>query len=128
MKEELTNVLQYSKYSYEGHGTGNLRNGYYTRNYDTKYGMIENLKIPRDRNNEFEQKLIPPYARRDDWIETMIIRMYASGVSTRVRGFACSPDTLQDMFKNQVFMVVVTSLGYEQSSITYTISIQNRCV
>ena len=83
MKEELTNVLQYNKYSYEGHGTGNSRNGYYTRNYDTKYGMIENLKIPRDRNNEFEQQLIPPYARRDDWLETIIIKMYASGVSTR---------------------------------------------
>lgn len=83
MQEELTNVLQYQKYSYEGHGTGNSRNGYYTRRYDTKYGRIEDLKIPRDRNHEFEQQLIPPYARRDDWLETMIIRMYASGVSTR---------------------------------------------
>lgn len=45
--------------------------------------MIEILKIPRDRNNEFEQKLIPPYTRMDDWLETMIIRMYASEVSTR---------------------------------------------
>lgn len=83
MKEELTNVLQYQKYSYEGHGTGNSHNGYYTRSYDTKYGRIEDLKIPRDRNHEFEQQLIPPYARRDDWLETMIIRMYASGISTR---------------------------------------------
>ena len=83
MKEELTNVLNYEKYSPEGHGTGNSRNGYYSRNYETKYGTIEGIKIPRDRNNEFEQQLIPPYARRDDWLETMIIRMYASGVSTR---------------------------------------------
>ena len=83
MKEELTNVLQYEKYSYDGHGTGNSRNGYYSRSYDTKYGTIDGLKIPRDRNNEFEQQLIPPYARRDDWLETMIIKMYASGVSTR---------------------------------------------
>lgn len=83
MKEELTNVLNYEKYSPEGHGTGNSRNGYYSRNYDTKYGTIEGIQIPRDRNNEFEQQLIPAYARRDDWLETMIIRMYASGVSTR---------------------------------------------
>lgn len=82
MREELTNVLQYSKYSPEGHGTGNSRNGYYSRNYDTKYGSIKGLKIPRDRNNEFEQQLLSPYAKRDDWLETMIIRMYASGVST----------------------------------------------
>ena len=83
MKEELTNVLNYEKYSSEGRGTGNSRNGYYSRNYETKYGIIEDIKIPRDRNNEFEQQLIPAYARRDDWLETMIIRMYASGVSTR---------------------------------------------
>ena len=83
MKEELTNVLQYAKYSYDRHGTGNSRNGYYSRSYETKYGTIEDLKIPRDRNNEFEQQLIPPCARRDDWVETMIIKMYASGVSTR---------------------------------------------
>lgn len=83
MKEELTNVLNYEKYSPDGHGSGNSRNGYYSRNYDTKYGTIQGIQIPRDRNNEFEQQLIPAYARRDDWLETMIIRMYASGVSTR---------------------------------------------
>lgn len=76
MQEEFTNVLQYQKYSYEGHGTGNARNGYYTRSYDTKYCRIEDLKIPRDCNHKFEQQLIPSYARRDDWLETMIIRMY----------------------------------------------------
>lgn len=82
-KEELTNVLQYGKYSHEGRETGNSRNGYYSRSYDTKYSTIDDFKIPRDRNNEFEQQLIPPYARRDDWLETLIIKMYASGVSTR---------------------------------------------
>lgn len=79
MKEELTNVLNYEKNSPEGHGTGNSRNGYYSRNYDT----IEGIQILRNPNNEFEQQLILAYARRDDWLETMIIRTYASGVSTR---------------------------------------------
>lgn len=83
MQEELSNVLQYEKYSYDGHGTGNSRNGAYARDYETRYGTIHDLKIPRDRNNEFSQQLIPPYARRDDWLENLIIRMYASGVSTR---------------------------------------------
>ena len=83
MKQELTNVLNYEKYIHEGHGTGDSCNGYYSRNYDTKCGAIKGIQIPRDRNNEFEQQLIPAYARRDDWLETMIIRIYASGVSTR---------------------------------------------
>ena len=33
MKEELTNVLQYEKYSYDGRATGNSRNGFYQRHY-----------------------------------------------------------------------------------------------
>jgi putative transposase len=53
MQEELSNVLQYEKYSYDGHGTGNSRNGSYVRDYETRYGTIHDLKIPRDRNNEF---------------------------------------------------------------------------
>lgn len=43
MKEELTNVLKYNKYSYEGYGTGNSRNGYYTHNMDALH-----LKLRRD--------------------------------------------------------------------------------
>lgn len=83
MKVELTEFLNYEKYSYDAHHTGNSRNGYYTRNYETKYSKINDLKVPRDRNNEFEQQLIQPYARRDDWLENLIIKMYAKGMSTR---------------------------------------------
>ena len=105
MKEELTNVLQYEKYSYDGRATGNSRNGFYQRDYETRYGTIEDLNIPRDRNNEFEQQLIKPYARRDDWLENLIIRMYARGVSTReiaslietLYGNAYSPTTISNI-------------------------------
>lgn len=83
MKAELTELLKYEKYSYEGHHSGNSRNGFYTRDYETKYGKINDLKIPRDRNGEFEQQLIPPYQRRDCWLEDMIINMYAKGMATR---------------------------------------------
>ncbi|MBS4535038.1 transposase [Clostridium sp. D2Q-14] len=60
MKSELIELLKYEKYSYDGHHTGNSRNVYYTRNYEIKYGKINDLKVPGDRNNEFEQQLIPP--------------------------------------------------------------------
>ena len=46
MQEELSNVLQYEKYSYDGHGTGNSRIGAYARDYETRYGTIHDLKIP----------------------------------------------------------------------------------
>ena len=30
------------------------RNGYYERDIGTRYGKINDLKVPRDRDNEFE--------------------------------------------------------------------------
>jgi len=83
LNQELTEFLKYDKYSYEGRNSGNSRNGYYTRNYETRYGVIEDLRIPRDRNGDFEQQLIKPYSRREDWLENLIIKMYSKGMSTR---------------------------------------------
>lgn len=86
LKAELSEFLKYDKYEYKGRNSGNSRNGYYSRDYDTKYGKIEEIQIPRDRNGEFQQKLIEPYKRRDGWLEDMIINMYSKGVSTREIG------------------------------------------
>lgn len=44
IQEELSSILQYEKYSYDGRGTGNSRNGYYHRTYETKHGTIKDLK------------------------------------------------------------------------------------
>lgn len=105
MKAELTELLKYEKYSPEGHNSGNSRNGFYKRSYETKYGKIENLNIPRDRNDEFQQQLIPPYKRRDGWLEDMIMQLYANGVSTRdvgsiiekLYGNSYSPTTISNI-------------------------------
>ena len=83
MNAELSQLLTYDKYDPKGKNTGNSRNGYYKRDYDTRYGMIEELNIPRDRNGEFKQQLIHPYKRREDWLEDLIIKMYSRGMSTR---------------------------------------------
>ena len=82
LQNELTAFLGYEKYSVEGYGTGDSRNGSYTRSLDTKYGKLE-LVIPRDRKGWFDQKLIPDYARRTDDLETTIITLYRKGITTR---------------------------------------------
>ena len=74
LQQELTEFLKYDKYSCEGRNSGNSRNGYYTRNYETRYGVIENLHIPRDRKSEFKHQLIKPYSRMEDWLENLILR------------------------------------------------------
>jgi putative transposase len=81
MREELTNFLQV-----EQPDVSDSRNGYYKRSLDTRYGKIENLSVPRDREGAFQTGLFAPYQRRDGWLEEAIIKMYQSGMSTREVG------------------------------------------
>lgn len=82
LQHELSAFLGYEKYSVDGIGTGNSRNGSYKRSLDTKYGKL-NLVMPRDRNGDFDQHLIPEYSRRTDDLETTIITLYRKGITTR---------------------------------------------
>jgi len=61
----------------------NSRNGYYPRTLHTKYGFIDELQVPRDRNGEFQTQVFEPYQRRDGWLEEAVIQMYKSGMGTR---------------------------------------------
>jgi hypothetical protein len=81
MREELTNFLQV-----EQPNSSNSRNGYYQRSLDTRYGKIENLTVPRDREGAFHTTLFAPYQRRDGWLEEAVIKMYQSSMSTREVG------------------------------------------
>jgi len=67
LKGELTEFLNYDKYDSADKNSGNSRNGNYSRNFQTKYGVIEKLEVPRNRNNDFQTALFEPYKRRDDW-------------------------------------------------------------
>jgi transposase-like protein len=81
MREELKNFLKVERPDEK-----NSKNGYYQRSLDTRYGKIENLSVPRDRQGYFHTQLFEPYQRRDGWLETAIIKMYQSGMSTREIG------------------------------------------
>ena len=100
MKEEIKNFLEV-----EQKEVHNSRNGYYTRSLDTKYGKIDQLYVPRDRNGDFQTQLFEPYQRRDGWLEEAIIKMYQSGMSTReigkfierILGSSYSPTTISNI-------------------------------
>lgn len=78
MREEIKNFMLV-----EQEGQRNSRNGYYERTYETRHGKIDGLKVPRDRNGEFQTQLFEPYQRREGWLEEAIIHMYKGGMSTR---------------------------------------------
>lgn len=59
LQAELDEYLGYEKYSKEGYGTGNSRNGTYPKTVKTESLGDLLLNIPRDRNSEYAPQLIP---------------------------------------------------------------------
>ena len=62
LESELSAFLGYEKYAVAGWNSGNSRNGSYQSVFDTRYGAL-NITIPRDRNGEFQQQLLPKHQR-----------------------------------------------------------------
>jgi len=78
IKEEIKNYL-----GVEHPDEPNSRNGYYSRSWETRHGVIPDLQVPRDRKSHFQTELFEPYQRREAWLEDTIIHMYKGGMSTR---------------------------------------------
>lgn len=82
LQGELDDELGYTRYDYRNKDTDNSRNGYFDKTVHTSYGDIE-LDIPRDRNGEFEPKLVKKHQNTlTQDIEAKILSMYAKGMST----------------------------------------------
>ena len=60
----------------------NYRNGYSKKTVKTQLGEIE-VKVPRDRNGEYEPKIIGKYNRNADGMEEKILSLYSCGMSQR---------------------------------------------
>ena len=72
MEAELNVTLRYGKNHKEDLHTGNKRNGHSTKNPKSQYGEFQ-IDVTRDRNGEFEPKLIPKYQRDISDIEEKVI-------------------------------------------------------
>ena len=82
LEAELDATLGYEKNNKLDSDSDNKRNGYSPKTVKSQYGPVA-LDIPRDRNNEFEPKIIPKYQRDISGIEEQVISLYARGLSTR---------------------------------------------
>jgi len=81
LEAELDEELGYEKYSNEG-VKDNYRNGKTKKTVRSELGEIE-IEVPRDRNGEFEPKIVPKHSRDISMIEEKIISMYGKGMTTR---------------------------------------------
>ena len=82
LEAEMDEHLGYDKHSAAGDNSGNSRNGYNRKTIISDYGESE-IAVPRDRNGEFEPKVLEKHQVRTDEIEQKIFAMYAKGMSQR---------------------------------------------
>src|SRR5438034_2724678 len=62
MSAELTHHLGYEKNALEGRGSGNSRNGTSRKKLKGDFGEVE-IEVPRDREGEFDPKIVPKHQR-----------------------------------------------------------------
>lgn len=87
MEGELETTLGYEKSermseSVASNLSKNYRNGYSKKSIKTQLGEVD-VKIPRDRNGEYEPKIIAKYDRNAAGMEEKILGLYACGMSQR---------------------------------------------
>src|SRR5260221_5108884 len=104
LEAELTAELGYEKYEAKGRNSGNNRNGKYKRKVRSSGGEVE-VAVPRDRNGDFEPKLLHKYETSSNELEDKIITLYAKGLSARD-----IHDSLQEMYGVDVSASTISTI------------------
>ena len=82
LQGEMDEHLGYSRHSTEGYNTGNSRNGSFPKTITTENVGEVVLNIPRDRNGDFDPRVIPKGETISSKIEDAILGMYSRGMTT----------------------------------------------
>jgi transposase-like protein len=82
LEVEMEEHLGYSRYAPEGRGSGNSRNGSIAKTVRGDFGEVE-IETPRDRNGDFEPKLVGKRQTSIGNFTDTIISLYARGMTTR---------------------------------------------
>lgn len=90
MEEELLECLRVGRYRRNELRRG-YRNGYRHRNLLTELGLVEHLRVPRDREATYRPALVERYQRRQSQVNQLIREVFLAGVSTRRVGEVLAP-------------------------------------
>ncbi len=104
LEAEMDEHLGYEKNSSAGNNSGNSRNGYGKKTIVSDYGECE-IAVPRDRNGEFEPKVLAKCQTRTDEIERKIQAMYAKGMSQRD-----IEDTIREIYGSEVSQGMISKI------------------
>ncbi len=104
LEAEMDEHLGYEKNFVAGNNSDNSRNGYGKKTINSDYGECE-IAVPRDRNGEFEPRIIEKRQTRTDEIEQKIITMYAKGMSQRD-----IEDTLREIYGSEISQALISRI------------------
>lgn len=90
MEEELMEQLRAGWYGRTRLRRG-YRNGYRTRSLLTELGLVEHLRVPRDREGEYQPAVLERYQRRQKRVNGLLRDCFLAGVSTRQVGAVLAP-------------------------------------
>jgi transposase-like protein len=82
LEAEMDLHLGYVKHEVSEKENKNSRNGHSSKKIQGKDGKLE-LAIPRDRNSDFEPKILPKHSRLLSSNEDLILSLYSKGLSVR---------------------------------------------
>ena len=74
MEGELMEQLHAGRYRRTETRRG-YRNGYRERSLLTELGMLEHLRVPRDREGRYQTEVLPRYQRRQEGVNRMVRQM-----------------------------------------------------
>ena len=102
LDEEMSEHLGYDKHDPAGRGSGNSRNGMRSKTVMTDNVGPVSIDVPRDRDGSFEPQLVKKRQRRLGDLDTMVLSLYAKGLTTgeisahlgEVYGASVSKDTV----------------------------------
>jgi transposase-like protein len=88
LEDEITTKVQARKYE-RSPGRQGYRGGHYFRDLVTRYGLLEELRVPRLAEGPTDFQLFDKYERRHPDVDAAIGQLFLQGVSTRrLRGIA----------------------------------------
>lgn len=82
LNSELDENLGYERYDQSAKSISNSRNGFSEKSVRSDFGDIS-IKVPRDRQGDFEPQIVKKHQKDLGSIEQQIITLYARGMSTR---------------------------------------------
>ena len=103
MNAEFETSMGYKKYDNKVEKT-NYRNGATKKKLKREFGEFE-IETPRDRNGEFEPRIVPKNKRDVSGIEDKIISLYGRGLSTREIN-----EQIQDLYGIEVSSTMVSNI------------------